>query len=394
MSELFAVFTNRQFQNIAVCHFNTTLSTTLIMPILPVFLIGKGFAETQVGVIMGVAAVAALIVRPWIGIQVDTRGSRPVLLLGHVLLLLSIMGLPWVEGMASFIGLRLVYGVAIAFYGTGAVTFASSIGTGKTNSNAIALYTLMTMIGLGASMSVAQVFFDHYGITMLVLLASASIGIAFCIMIFRAESFAPASGKEGGIPFTAVLKKKIVLATSVGQFGASFAFGALFTYIPLASLQGGISFYSYFFIAFGVCVVACRFFVQRIIDRLGLERTCVYSFAAMVLGVLLPACPLSPVVLMATGLLYGAGLGIIFPAFVILLVQRTDAAIRGTSLGILIAGGDIAMALSVSILGGVAEHFGYISLFLTTTGILAVCMALFCALLFTERTVPSDAVAP
>ena len=374
MLDLFTVFTNRQFQNIAVCHFNTTLSTSLIMPVLPVFLAGKGFAETEIGMIMGAAAGAALFVRPWIGIQVDTRGSRPVLLSGQVLLFLSIMGLIWAEHIASFIGLRLVYGIAIALYGTGAVTFASSIGTGKTNSNAIALYTLMTMFGLGASMSLAQFFFDSYGFTVIVFIASVSIALAFCVMKFRAHSFALSGKKDGTVPFMEVLRIREVIATSVGQFGASFAFGALFTFIPLASIQNGISFYSFFFIAFAVTVIFSRFFVQRIIDQFGLERTCVYSYGGMVLGVLLPAFPLSPLVLISAGLCYGVGLGIIFPAFVILLVQRTGASSRGTSLGILIAAGDIAMALSVTILGGVAEHFGYVYLFGATTTILAACM--------------------
>lgn len=384
MSDLVSVFKNRQFQNIAVCHFNTTFSTSLIAPILPVFLAGKGFAETQIGLIMGATAIAALALRPWVGVQVDTRGSRPVLLLGQVFMLLSIIGLPWAKGIFAYVGLRALYGVAIALYGTGAVTFASGIGTGKTNSNAIAMYTLMTMIGLGLSMSFAQVFFDSYGFTVLVLSAVAMIAVAFCVMKFRADSYKVPSDRSRNESFLAVLKKKAVLATSVGQFGASFIFGALFTYVPLAAIQSGITFYSFFFIAFAISVVISRFFVQRIIEGLGLEKTCVYSYAAILLGVGFLIFPLSPVILIVTGLAYGVGLGIAFPAFVILVVQRIGTVNRGTALGILIAAGDIAMALSVSILGGIAEHFGYFYLFLAATVAMAVCMVLFCILLYSK----------
>lgn len=387
MSDLLDVFKNRDFQNIAVCHFNTTLSINLLVPILPVFLSGKGFAETQIGVIMGASALAALLVRPCVGMQVDTHGSRPVLLLGQVLALVSIICFLWAEAIISFIVLRLIFGVAMALYGTGAVTFASSIGTGKTNSNAIALYTLMTMIGLGSSMSLAQFFFDHYGFTATVLMASALIAIAFCVMEFRARPVTPAGGKNATVPFLVVLKEKAVLATFAGQFGSSFAFGAIFTFIPLAAIQSGISFYSFFFIAFAVSVISSRFFVQRIIERLGLERTCVYAYMAMFLGVLLLVFTMSPVALVLTGLFFGAGFGITFPAFVLLLVHRIDAAGRGTSLGILIAAGDIANALSVSILGGVAEHFGYLYLFLGASVILAVCMYVLRALISVKKTI-------
>ena len=157
------------------------------MPVLPVFLSSKGFAETQIGLIMGTAAVAAVFVRPWVGIQVDTRGSRPILMWGQVLLLISICGLLWADGLVPFVALRFIYGIAIAFYGTGAVTFASSIGTGAKNANAIALYTLMTMLGLGTSMSMAQFFFDNFGFAVLVYTATAMIVIAYSVMQFRAS---------------------------------------------------------------------------------------------------------------------------------------------------------------------------------------------------------------
>lgn len=391
MSDLLDVFKDRQFQNIAVCHFNTTLSINLLVPILPVFLAGKGFAETQIGMIMGASALAALLVRPFVGMQVDTRGSRPILLWGQILALLSIIGFLRAEDMVSFVSLRFVFGIAMALYGTGAVTFASSIGTGKANSNAIALYTLMTMIGLGSSMSLAQVVFDHLGFSSTVLMASVLLVIAFCVMEFRERTIKPAGNKGNGMSFGDVLRQKAVLATSAGQFGSSFAFGAIFTFIPLAAIQSGISFYSFFFISFAITVIGSRFFVQRIIEQFGLEKTCVYAYMSMLLGVAPLVFAISPLVLVLTGLLFGAGFGVTFPAFVLLLVHRIDPGSRGTSLGLLIAAGDIAVALSVSILGGIAEHFGYFYLFLTVSVILTACMYILHALIPPKKPVRTAA---
>jgi MFS family permease len=388
MPALPTVFTNKQFQNLAISHFNTTLSINLLVPILPVFLAGRGFAETEIGLIIGAAAVSALFVRPWVGIQVDTRGSRPVLMVGQILLLVSIIGLLWSEGIIAFIILRLAYGVAQAFYGTGAVTFASGIGTGKTTVNAISLYTLITMIGLGLSMSLAQVIFDNWGFTAIVLMTAVLIGIGFFVMKFRARTFEVTGSKDGNVSFMSVLKAKAVLATSVGQFGTSFAFGAVFTFIPLAAIQSGISFYSLFFIAFAVSVISSRFLVQRIIEWFGLEKACMYAYLAMLLGGMLLLLTLSPVVLVVSGLIFGAGFGVTYPAFVLLLVHRIGAANRGTSLGILIASGDIGNAVSISILGGIAEHFGYFYLFLAVTVVLAVCMYLLHSLISRHHTKP------
>ncbi|SDE40914.1 MFS transporter [Sporomusa acidovorans] len=129
MNTSIAVFYNKQFQCIALSHGSTILGTNLILPILSVFLQYKGFTETQIGFIIGITAASALLVRPWVGLSVDTKGSRWAILIGQSLFFLSTLGYLIANRFASFFALRLLYGIGLAFYGTGAVTFASSIGS-------------------------------------------------------------------------------------------------------------------------------------------------------------------------------------------------------------------------------------------------------------------------
>ncbi|MDU2064429.1 MAG: MFS transporter [Sporomusaceae bacterium] len=377
MANFSALFKLRQFQNIALCHLNTTLGMNLLIPVLPVFLHNQGFSETQIGLIMGATAASSLLVRPWVGIQVDTRGSRPIILFGQILLFLSVVGYLGAAGFWTFVALRSLFGLALAFYNTGAVTFASSIGTGDLNASAIAMYTLTTMVGLGISMSFAQIAFERFGFTLLIVLSAILVAGAFAVMKFRQ---APALVRGGGSKrssFTTVLKDKVVLAVTAGQFGASFSFGALFTFIPLASLAEGISFYSLFYIAFAVFVILSRLFVQKVDELFGVKKAAEYSALLMLLGLVLLVIKLSPLTLLAAGILFGLGFGIVFPTLVLILVKGTDGANRGTALGIMTAAGDIANALSTAVLGGVAEHFGYVALFLAASLVLLGCIYYF-----------------
>ncbi len=353
MANSFSIFMNKQFQNIAVSHFNTTLGMCLLIPILPVYLQNSGFAETQIGIIMGATAISALIIRPWIGFQVDSKGSRPVILIGQMLLIVSTIGYWWAASFLAFFVLRLLYGMGQAFYGTGAVTFASSIGTGESNSNSIAMYTLTTMFGLGLSMSMAQVAFDNFGFNALVGISAVLIGIAFSVMKLRS--------------------KPIKLA--------SFSFSAILTFIPLAAIDKGVQFYSLFFIAFAISVISSRVFVQKINQKLGLVNATVYSSITMLLSILLLLVTISPIILIFSGILFGLGFGVVYPSLVLLLVDRINQTNRGTALGIMIAAGDIGNALSTAILGGVAEYLGYSALFSTTALLLAVCTYYFYAIL-------------
>jgi len=373
MVDLFSIFTNKQFQNIAIAHFNTTIGMCLLVPILPVCLQNSGFAETQIGLIMGATAMSALLIRPWIGLQVDSKGSRPVILIGQILLILSTIGYWWATSFLAFFTLRLVYGIGQAFYGTGAVTFASSIGSGASNANAIAMYTLTTMFGLGLSMSMAQAIYDSFGFNALVGLSVIVIVIAFSVMKWRSRPIKLAASNAARTPFMDVLKSKVVFASTLCQLAASFSFSALLTFVPLAAINKGVSFYSLFFMAFALSVISSRFFVQRVNHSLGLVHAIVYSSIMMLVGILLLLVTISPIILIASGILFGLGFGIVYPSLVLLLVQCINQKNRGTALGILIAAGDIGNALSSAILGVIAEHLGYVALFSTTALLLAVC---------------------
>ena len=373
MANLFSIFKDKQFQNIAISHFNTTLGMCLLIPILPVCLQNSGFAETQIGIIMGATAMSALVIRPWIGFQVDSKGSRPVILVGQFLLILSTIGYWWATSFVAFFVLRLLYGIGQALYGTGAVTFASGIGSGESNSNAIAMYTLTTMFGLGISMSMAQATFDSLGFNALVGISVILLGIAFSIMKWRSHPIKMAARNVQRTPFMDVLKSNVVFASTLCQFAASFSFSAILTFIPLAVIDKGYSFYSLFFIAFAIAVICSRFFVQRVNHSLGLVNATVYSSIIMVFSIVLLLITISPMILIASGILFGLGFGIVYPTLVMLLVERIGQKNRGTALGVMIAAGDIGNALSSAILGVVAEHLGYFALFLMTALLLAVC---------------------
>ncbi|SFM02723.1 MFS transporter [Pelosinus propionicus] len=390
MSSLFHIFKNRQFQSIAISHFNTILGTSLLVPVLPVFLHNSGLSETQIGIIMGATAMSALIIRPWIGFQVDTRGSRPVILLGQFVLILSTIGYWWANSFLGFFVLRFLYGIGQAFYGTGAVTFASSIGSGESNSNSIAMYTLTTMCGLGLSMSMAQVAFDNVGFNVLVGISVILIGIAFNVMKWRTQPIQLSVRNVDRVPFMDVLKSNVVFASTLSQFATSFAFSAALTFIPLAAIDKGVNFYSLFFIAFAISVVFSRVFVQKISHILGLVKATIYASITMLLGIVLLMITISPMILVLSGFLFGLGFGVVYPTLVLLLVERIQQTNRGTALGIMIAAGDIGTALSAAILGGVAEHLGYFVLFSTTALLVAICTYSFYSILVKSDAKSSD----
>ena len=110
------------FAGIFAVTFLGLIAVGTVLPVLPRYVRGPLVStDLAVGVVIGSYAVTGLLLRPVAGRIADTRGRRPTVLLGAVLVSLSgLLYLPHL-GLAGLIGARLVLGA-----GEGALYTAGS----------------------------------------------------------------------------------------------------------------------------------------------------------------------------------------------------------------------------------------------------------------------------
>ncbi len=369
MSMVFRLLSNQQFQVIAAVQLLNVFSTNLLSPVLPIYLKMQGMGESQIGLIMGVISLGALIVRPWAGMSVDIRGSRIITLFGQVLTAGGLAVYLWAADFWQYLLIRFYQGIAMAFYGTGAISFASGVESSENTSAAIAYFSLCTMIGMGVATSIAPLIFTDYGFSSLIFLGLASLTAATGLMWLRGHEV-PLTGDGQRVPYRDVLRTKGVLAPSICLFGSNFALGTAFTFVPLLALRLNITAYSVFFIAFSVAVVCARGFVHQINSRWDAERTAlaatiINAISTMLLGIF-PAT----ITFIVSGALIGFGFGVIYPTLAAYVVDKVSPANKGAALSVIAAAGDVGYALGSSVLGFVAETMGFSTLFISTTVII------------------------
>lgn len=372
MGNLKVIFTNKQFQGIALAQLLTVFGSTLLSPILPVYLKMQGLSDSQIGLIIGISAFGALVFRPWAGKSVDKHGSRPLVLVGQILTMVSISAFIWISGFIPLLLTRLLQGIASSFYGTAAVTFASSIGAGQYAESAVAFYSVFTMLGMGIASSGGPLLFHVLDFQPLVFLSLIALIMATCFFAVRTVPIAPPSQKKRA-SFGVVLKSKEVFVPTVCQFASNFAFSAGFTFVPLYAMSQHMTSYSIFFVTFTVAVVAVRMGVQYINMRWSSEKSALIASFLNVFSMALLAVSANTLIFAVSGILVGLGFGIVFPSMAGFVVTHTQAANRGTALSILTASGDVGFALGASVLGGVADLFGYQALFAVATIIVFAC---------------------
>ncbi len=383
LKTLVSLFKNRQFQSIACIQVFNVFGANLIAPVLPLYLSLQGFSASRIGLVMGVMAIGALVMRPWAGSAIDRRGSRPVILFGQMVLSICFAAFLWLTSFWSLMLVRFIQGAAQSFYSTAAVTFASSVESPQNMASAISMFTVFTMIGLGSATSLAPFFFHEIGFIPLILLSLITLGIATSITLWRAQPIAPIRDSEA-LPFSEVLHLKAVWAPTVCLFASSFVFSTLFTFVPLYALSESIQGYSVFYVCFAIAVIATRLGVQRLTEAFRAETVATVASLMNVGSALIIAIYPAPFTFAVSGILIGLGFGVIFPALTVYVIQRISPAIKGTGLSILTAAGDVGNALGAAILGMVAEWLGFRWVFIFSAIVVLVCARFFYVTLVTN----------
>ena len=385
MGIFFELMKNRQFACMVTVQLLVVFGGNLLVPVMPVYLKVQGLTETQIGMVMGVAAVGALAVRPYTGKMVDIRGSRLTVFYGQALALAALAAFIWVTGFWPLLFVRLLQGVAVSFYGTGAVTFASSVETVDKVTAAVAFFSLFTMIGLGLGTSLSPWLYHFWGFLPLVLTGLMIVGTATLIMIFFSRPV-PVSKSAGRVSFGSTLALPVVWGPSVSLFASNFSLGTAFVFVPLLALHQNMNNGGIFFVAFSLAVICARMGVQYLTSRFSQEWTAIYASLLNAASVFLLAVSPSALAFALSGILIGFGFGTVYPTLAGYLIQRVQPANKGTALSILSGAGDIGNALGAAVLGIVAELFGFTAVFVSAAVVTLVCTYVFFAALVRPKT--------
>ena len=105
-------------------------------------------------------------------------------------------------------------------------------------------------------------------------------------------------------------------------------------------------------------VLGTRPFSGRIADRIGPRRIFLPCLALVTVGMALTAVAQNRLQLVAAAMVFGLGLGNMYPAFVAHVFKYVDPSRRGAAFGGILAAFDTGIGAGSIVLGGLAEHVG------------------------------------
>jgi len=338
------------------------MSNNFFLPILPIYYHTLGMDDQQIGMAIGAFSIGAVLFRVFCGKLADRYGSKPVLTAGIILSTLAIINYSYSTTIVSATLSRFLHGVGISVYSGAALTMATFMHDEQHMTEAVAIFTLFTMLGVGIAAGSASWLYS-IGDFGLVVTAGATATILSLLLFPKnpALKTKPTSGKS--LPLLQVIGDPGVYIPTVTLFAVNMCFASIMTFLPLFLLSRGVTEMHLFYVAYGIAVVFSRIWVKKLCILLTPQRLAEYILLVFIACMAMTASYTSEWALLLNGIAVGAGYGLAFPALATIVGERVQPANRATAFGFFTMAVDVGFAIGAIAMGIVADIWGYQAIF-------------------------------
>jgi MFS family permease len=326
----------------------------ILIPTTPLFAAGPlGADEAGVGLTIGAFSVTALLLRPFAGRAADVRGRRPLLVSGALLAAIAIAAHLVVTDLIVLVGLRLLLGVAEAFFFVAGFAMVADLAPPGRAGEALSYNSLALYLGIALGPGAGELLVAWGGYALAWIGAAALCVVAGAIALAMRESATLVAD-----PGPLRLLHRRALLPSIGLCMGIFGMAAFLGFVAIWAKRLGMDGSGSVLLLFGAIVIGARILFATLPDRVPPFR-----LAAAALGLIQIGLAVIALVPNAGGLYVGAALcavGVAFttPAFFTAIIARVPPSETGVALGTTSLFLDLAFGGGPAFLGFIALGVG------------------------------------
>jgi len=325
---------------------------------LPVYLHDLSGSDMIVGICATFGTIAALTIRPIMGVAVDRIGRAPVLFIGALLSVLTFGAYAAFPNVSAVIVIRFLYGFAWGTATTASNTIAADLIPSDRFGEWMGYFTLSQSFSMAIAPSIALSIMDLHGFATLMLVAAGLGFIAVILAFFFRQEKVISNDKKPFRPYerSAIRPALLMMLAGIG-LGATFSFAVLFGK-SMQFLHVGA-----YFTCFAVTLFIGRPLVGRVIDRYGFRAVLVFGFLGFAISLVMLWQTRSEGVFLLAAALQGIAYGAVQNGLQTMAVVSAPPERRGAANATYFSGFDAGIGIGSLLAGVLAKTCGYAVMF-------------------------------
>ena len=312
-----------------------------------------GAEDWGVGAAMGIAGLAAALLRLPAGRLTDRKGRRWVLVLGSTVAGASMLGLLGARSVSAVVGFRLLTGLAEAAYFVAAATAMQDLAPASRRGEATSYFSGVAYVGFALGPVLAEWLIKQYSFDAVWLLASglSLIATVLSLRVPHNRSSAPPDSRIWPKPLIHPAARAPGTVLLIGLMG----FASFVTFAALWATDVGIARAGDVFVLLAVTVMTVRLLTARVVDGVGARATATIALSTSAAGLAILALWQVPAGAYVGTAILAVGQGFMFPSLFTLVILAAPESERGQAVGAFSISFDLAFGLG-GILAGVAAN--------------------------------------
>jgi MFS family permease len=331
------------------------------------------------GLFLGLLTFSSALSAPFTGALVDRIGQRRVLIGVSLILAACSTSYAFIQDYRVMLAVVVVHG----FFWSGLLSASSAYMTTsipeQRRAEGLGYWGLASVMAMAVAPSLGFWVYRHgwLGICLeMVGLNLLMAMIAWRLPDDRATSSAISAPSAISQRFSDLVEWRVVLL-SITLALVAFGYGGLTSFSALFADHLGVTPRSLFLTGMAAAILVGRLVFGRKLDQIGHRRVFLTVMTTPAMGLLALAMAGNELTVVASGVIFGAGFGLMWPAYAAYVMRHVAANRRGAAFGAIIAAFDTGVGTGSSALGALIHHVGFRAGFAAAAGLAALSLPYF-----------------
>lgn len=373
----------KDFALICLANFFIFLGFQMTLPTLPLFVEELGGNDQLIGLIVGIFTFSALIIRPFAGHALETKGRGFIYLVGLAIFVISVSSFSIAASIAFLLAMRMVQGVGWGMSTTASGTIAADLIPADRRGEGLGYFGLSGNLALAFGPSLGLILAEQLSFNLLFLICGGLGGLA--LLLSSQIKFKKA---ERTVVKPATVKwdiyEKAALKPSLLLFFITVTFGGIASFLPLYTTEKGIDGLHFYFLIYAVALLISRTYSGQLYDKKGHRAIFIPGTAMIFVAMLLIAWLPNMLVLLIAASFYGLGFGMIQPGLQAWAINSSPKNRRGMATATFFSSFDLGVGVGAMIFGQIGFWLNYQSIYIACSVSVLMSMIIYMIILKRE----------